>query len=684
MNSSPGGAAPSRRGGDVPNRPAGPARHPPRDTVIISDMERPRRFFEGEPAVRMRFRPSLRQKVIASFVLVYTILTGSFLYLIVVNLHRMAEGELVNAARHEAIYISSAVSGHLAGGDRAFLDRLLKRFVEEGGLEYARVDGADGAVLAEAGDSARYAGAPDAAPGKPVGAGSTEIREIGRQEGLLHEKGHSFSVSSPVLVEGRPAGRLLLGISTKEANRRIASVTYRSLEIAAAAILLGVALTWFLYRQMRGTMRELIRTTVSIAEGDLDRRVTVATGDELEELAGAFNRMAQAVGERERELVQVRNTMVSMFDGITEGIAYIDRDYRILHANRAYAAHQGRDGNVPMTGQRCFELFWEGRHACGDCPGRTAVETGRAAQSEREVVSDRGERRILRIHAYPVGLPGEEPDGFVEYVRDITIQRTMEEELKDHAVRLEEIVQERTRRLREAQEQMIHKEKIAALGQMAAGVAHEIGNPLSSLSSILRSFATRPGSGEGREEKLRIMQDQIERIAKIVREMVDFSRPPSFGKNLVHVNEVLRTAIGIARYDERFRGIHVITSMDGEIPAVKLDGDRLLQVFLNILLNAADAMGGDGTLTLTSRRENRSVSVFFGDTGPGIPEDALPRIFEPFYTTKDVGKGSGLGLSVSYGIMQGMGGSIRAENLSGGGSLFTVVIPLPETVGSGK
>jgi signal transduction histidine kinase len=149
----------------------------------------------------------------------------------------------------------------------------------------------------------------------------------------------------------------------------------------------------------------------------------------------------------------------------------------------------------------------------------------------------------------------------------------------------------------------------------------------------------------------------------------------------MHTNEVLRTAIGIARYDERFRGVHVITSLDHDIPALKLDGDQLLQVFLNILFNAADAMKGGGILTVTSRRMDRSVVVLFGDSGPGIPEDSLSRIFEPFYTTKEVGKGTGLGLSVSFGIIQSMGGSIRASNQAGKGALFTVDIPLPEMGG---
>lgn len=459
------------------------------------------------------------------------------------------------------------------------------------------------------------------------------------------------------------------------------AVAYRALEIVVVTILAGIASVYYIDRQRRRGMKELLGTTVSIAEGKMDSRVTVTTGDELEDLAGAVNRMAQAIDKREQELVLAKNTMVAMFDGITEGIAYIGRDYRILHANRAYATFQGIAGGTGVVGRRCHELFREGETACEICPGRIALTTGQSARAEREVLGKNGERQVLRIQAYPVVLPVEGATGFVEYVSDITLQRKMEEDLKRHATHLEEIVRERTLRLREAQEQMIHKEKIAALGQMAAGVAHEIGNPLSSLSSIVGSLAADPGREGGREEKLRLMQEQIDRIARIVRELVDFSRPSSFGKRLMHANEMLRTAMGIARYDERFQGVHVITSLDNDIPALKLDGDQLLQVFLNILLNAADAMKGSGTLTVSSRRMDRSVTVSFGDSGPGIAEESLSRIFEPFYTTKDVGKGAGLGLSVSYGIIQGMGGSIRASNQAGRGALFTVEIPLPDRGG---
>jgi signal transduction histidine kinase len=175
------------------------------------------------------------------------------------------------------------------------------------------------------------------------------------------------------------------------------------------------------------------------------------------------------------------------------------------------------------------------------------------------------------------------------------------------------------------------------------------------------------------------MKEQIDRISAILREMMDFSRPATYRKSLTHGNQVIQSALGISKYDMRLKGIHVITSLDNEIPALKLDGDQLLQVFLNIIFNAADAMNGEGTLTVTSKLENNSVIVQFEDTGSGIPEHLFSRVFEPFFTTKGVGKGTGLGLSVSYGIVQNMGGVIKASNRKVRGAVFTVAIPLPDS-----
>jgi len=630
---------------------------------------------------KKRVRFGIHRKVFATFLLAYVVVTVSSLYIVVVNIHHMVEEEATTSARHRTSFLAAAVSRQLAEREVGFLTEYLGNVVKDGDIEYARIEGPAGELLAEAGLSGKYPAAADDLRGR-VGDAGPVLREIGTQKGIFHEKGHLFLVSSPVMFLGKPVGRVYLGLDTVTVSRRLAYSTYRILEIAVGTILAGIAVTFFLYRRLGSAMKELISTTGSFAEGNLDRRASVATGDQLEDLAGAFNCMALAVAGRERELRTVRNTMVAMFDGITEGIAHIDQDHRILHANRAYAEYHAGAGQAAVSGKKCYELFGGGRHVCGNCPGTIAMETGRSAEAEREIVRGDGERQVLRIQAYPVVHPIDGPSGFVEYVSDITRQRKMEEELKRYATNLEEVVRERTLRLQEAHEKMIHREKIAALGQMAAGVAHEIGNPLSALSSIVRNIASDPGRDGEREKKLRMMQDQIDRIARIVRELVDFSRPSSFGKSLIHINEILRTALGIARYDDRFKGIHVITGLDPDIPALKMDGDQLLQVFLNILFNAGDAMQGSGTLMVSSRRKEHSVAVLFGDSGPGITEESLPRIFEPFYTTKEVGKGTGLGLSVSYGIIQGMGGAIRASNQAGAGALFTVELPLPEGVGT--
>ncbi len=628
-----------------------------------------------------KFRFTLRHKVIASFVFVYAVLTFNFLYLIVVNQHRIAEEKLTDSSWRKADLISMAISEYVREKDTRFLERFVENTLDDKEIEYVRVLDLNGSVLVEAGLLENYAELGESGfAGEDLGK-TGGIHEIGHPEGLMHESGHRFYIASPVTFQGSKVGEFHLGINTVELNRRLATITYRGAVYAGVTILIGVVLTLFLYRQMQGAMRKLIQSTVHIARGDLTERVTTGTGDELEELAVSFNRMADAIADREREIVNVKNTMVSMFNGITAAIAYISKDYDILYANPAYAALLSANLKGDERTYKCFELFGHGERGCEGCPGKTAMESGKSEEAERETTLEGGKRQVLWIHAYPVMIPGEGQAGFVEYILDITRQREMEEELKNYTEHLEEIVQERTRRLREAQEQMIHREKIAALGEIAAGVAHEIGNPLSSLSSIIRGFELTLEGDEERKEKVRLMQEQVGRIARIVREMTDFSRPAQFRKSLTHVNEVVKTALGIARYDKRFKGVDVKTSFDAEIPATKVDGDKLLQVFLNIIFNAADVMKGEGSLRVTTKLVNGLIAVSFGDEGPGISEEQLKKVFEPFYTTKEIGEGTGLGLSVSYGIMQSMGGSIRAENQSEGGLLFTVDIPLQEPGG---
>lgn len=638
-----------------------------------------------------KHRISLRQKVIALIFITLAVLTSYALYFTLVTAHHAVEEELIEDAQIAVNLISGAISGALWRKEATFLQEFVKQALSGRDIQYIRFVDREGVVLAE-GDRGRghikhleneglsgdlrvtksllWTHTMDLVKGTPI------VQEVGKAEGLFHRSGHVYYVYTSVVHDGREVGEIRIGINTMEANQRLASATYRVGAIFIVTILIGLLLTFFLERRMRGSLKKLIQTTEHMARGDLSRRVKIDIGDEVEELGESFNRMAQALAEKEREMVMAKNRLVSIFNGITAGISFVSVDYQIIQANRAYEDLLKKiSGSSLGNGLRCFDLFWQKQDNCEDCPGKVAMQTGRPEDLEKEVVLKNGERRVLWVHASPVQGPGGKPVGFVEYIIDITKQRKLGDDLKTYTEHLEEIAQSQTLKLKEAQVQIAHQDKMAALGQIAAGVAHEIGNPLSALSSLVRALSIDSG-GHFSNGKVKVMKEQIDRISRILREMTDFSRPVSNRKSLTHGNQVIQTALGISRYDSRLKGINVITSLDSEMPALKLDGDQLLQVFLNIIFNAADAMNGEGTLTVTSKLEEDLVIVQFEDTGQGIPEHLLPRVFEPFFTTKEVGKGTGLGLSVSYGIMQNMGGMIKATNRKGGGSVFTVEIPM--------
>jgi PAS domain S-box-containing protein len=228
--------------------------------------------------------------------------------------------------------------------------------------------------------------------------------------------------------------------------------------------------------------------------------------------------------------------------------------------------------------------------------------------------------------------------------------------------------------VKKLQQQIDQSEKLAVIGQLAAGVAHEIGNPLTSISSIVQ-LLQRKASDTFFIEQLANLKANIDRISKIVRELVDFSRPPGYEKFVVHINDVVKTALGIVRYDKRVKKVQFETNLQENLPAIQIVPDQLLQVFVNILLNALDAINGTGRIEVNSYAENGNIFVDIKDNGCGIDEAIVSKIFEPFFTTKEVGKGTGLGLSVSYGIIKKFKGDILVFSEVNKGSCFKIKLP---------
>jgi PAS domain S-box-containing protein len=234
--------------------------------------------------------------------------------------------------------------------------------------------------------------------------------------------------------------------------------------------------------------------------------------------------------------------------------------------------------------------------------------------------------------------------------------------------------------LKELQEKVRHAEKLAAVGVLAAGVAHEIGNPLMALSMAAQSLE-RKASDTYTQNKLALIREHIDRIARIVRQMSDLARPAVGRRVRVDLNQLVRRAVEMVRYDQRTRNSEVDYRLTEHLPAIEVVEDELTQVCINLALNAFDAMARNSDdrprkLTISSAIENGAVRVKFRDTGPGVPRQLRSKLFQPFFTTKEVGQGTGLGLSVSYRILREHQGSLAFDEAVADGAGFVFSLPL--------
>jgi two-component system NtrC family sensor kinase len=254
---------------------------------------------------------------------------------------------------------------------------------------------------------------------------------------------------------------------------------------------------------------------------------------------------------------------------------------------------------------------------------------------------------------------------------NVAIEIKRNDEIGDLAASFNQMVRD----LRNKEKQIIRSEKLATVGKLAAGVAHEINNPLGNISLYAQMLAQKTKNKEARK-KLKIIEEQATQAARIVKSLLEFSRQmePKFRK--VNLNDVVTKTLEILQPQISINNINVIKNLDKALPEVKADPAQIQQVLVNIINNAIEAMPEGGTLIIDTRRRDSEVEISITDTGEGIPEENLSKIFDPFFSTKGVGKGTGLGLSVSYGIVERHGGRIEVESEVGVGSTFRVILPL--------
>lgn len=250
-------------------------------------------------------------------------------------------------------------------------------------------------------------------------------------------------------------------------------------------------------------------------------------------------------------------------------------------------------------------------------------------------------------------------------------------ELEDWGKSLEVKVEERSNELKQVQGRLIRSEKLASLGELVAGIAHEINNPLTGILMYSSMLEADPRLDPELKDDLATIVRETDRCAQIVRELLDFARESVPKKVVDSVHGVMEKTLSLVQHQSSFHNIRIHRCYDQDLPQILIDPNQIEQVFMNIVLNAGQAMPEGGTLSIATSLDpgREKVLVAISDTGIGIPQENIDKIFDPFFTTKGV-KGTGLGLAVSYGIIENHGGDLVVDSRPGEGTTFTIALPL--------
>ncbi|MDZ7290363.1 MAG: ATP-binding protein [candidate division KSB1 bacterium] len=368
--------------------------------------------------------------------------------------------------------------------------------------------------------------------------------------------------------------------------------------------------------------------------------------------------LAKSANGRHDNLSYLQN----LIDSVEDGLLVIDRHLRVLMANRNFLKRFAKTKSEVIE-QPCYAVLRAGAKACilcGDgCPSRVAFDTGRAAETTAIIESDDGQKQIIHIHSSPVFDQSGQVYQAIEVIRDITENKRLEA-------------------------QLAKTEKEAAIGRIAAGLAHEINNPMAAISTCVEGLQRRiadwkeVANGQREEiiEYLEIIKQSAYRCKAIAENLLNFASRAPFTPKPVDLHEVLRQVCLLLEADACRQNKMVHLLLHHPQPKLQADREQLAQLFFNLIKNALEASMPGDTILVTSKVEGNKVSVMVKDSGCGIPRENMDKIFEPFFTTKEPGKGTGLGLAICQGIARQHHATIRVESEVEVGSTFIVELPI--------
>lgn len=353
--------------------------------------------------------------------------------------------------------------------------------------------------------------------------------------------------------------------------------------------------------------------------------------------------------EAREETNQAAEEWRTTFDSITDMVSILDRECRFLRVNRAFAQMLG----IPreeIVGKNCYQLV----HGCDEqipeCPYRQMMKTGEPCSVE---FYEPKLGRTIETSVSPIYNGNNDIKAIVHIMRDVTQRRRMEE-------------------------QLIVTDRLASIGELSSGIAHELNNPLTSVIGFSDMLLDKE-LPENLKQDIEIINTEAKRTAMIVNNLLTFARKHPREKKSVNLNAVIDSVLDVRSYEQKVNNITVELDYTRDLPEIIADGFQLQQVFLNIVINAEYFINEAGRnpkiLKITTESDEKSVRAVFTDNGTGISGEHINHLFDPFFTTKEIGKGTGLGLSICFGIISEHNGTIYAKNNPGDGASFVVELP---------
>ncbi len=368
------------------------------------------------------------------------------------------------------------------------------------------------------------------------------------------------------------------------------------------------------------------------------------------------------------DLEQLRPILPQLVDSLSDAVVVVDRSQRVVAANRRYLEAFG-SSRADLVGSACREVLHCPELKSGPGPNRCAacdvLEQRRPQRRLRSLPDGTGAQRRWEASFNPILGPSGEVSHVVEVWRDITDRSQLESQLS-------------------------HSERLASLGMLAAGVAHEINNPLASVMAGIESLSrwlkrAELGFDAAAEvaEVLAVIEREITRCRETTDKLMLLAQPYSVAPSWVRLNQAARDTVSLLRFQMRKQGVEAVEELDPNLPEIWAKETSMRAVCMNLMMNAVHAMPTGGTLTVATARMESGVVLAVEDTGPGIAPQHLDRIWDPFFTTKPMGQGTGLGLSITQRIVARHGGTIRVESLPGEGARFVVELPIRGPGGTG-